>query len=432
MRVLFVTPVEEGSGEIITSRHVADDLVARGDDVLFLGSDLAARFLSDRYAGRFRRLGPDGVENRRTWHAAIDTFKPDAIVFADYPLLFFPHGTAPLADPEWEAGLTSLDACLVTFDHFGFAQEPMGMFFGPPHLSLHYQTFPAVPDRMHLMLPCPMHEPGPVAGRRGATFRYSSRAGDRSSESRSVVRRRYLDHVDDFLIFHAVPTWAWRQAELLGLPLYRYLGSILDVYLRNLPRPVTLVSVNNGLLLKTPLGAGIRIVNLEPLPTADFEELMFASDAALTENSVSIAMGKAVCGLHPCGALSNSYGLPAVLDRIDGPIKELVLEMEQERLGSIFPFRVFPTGMIQELERIVLYRDNSLTAAFRSFEIFGGDETRDRLRAFLLDPDERAALRRAQAEYVSRLERIGTAGEVLENLVTQEAGRAVSPGPVPS
>ena len=428
MNVLFVTPVEQGSGEIITSRHLADDLVGHGHEVMFLGTDLAARLLADRYSDRFRRLGSDGTANRRTWQAAIEKFRPDAVVFADYPLLFFPHGTAPLADdPEWEAALQSLDACLVTLDHFGFAQEPMGMFFGPPHLSLHYQTCPAVPDRMQLMLPCPMHEPGPVAGRRGRPFRYADVPIETSAETRLAVRRRYLDDPDDFLIFHAVPTWAWQQADLLSLPLYRYLGAILDYYLRDLPRPVTLVSVNNGLLLKTPLGAGIRIVNLEPLPMAEFEALLFASDAALTENSVSISMGKAVCGLHPCGALANRDGLPALLNRLDGPIRDFVLEMEQERLGSIFPFNVFPTGMVQELERIVLYRNNSLTDAFRTFEIFGGTATRERLHAFLLDPDEKAALRDAQARYVSRLGRLATGADILADLVDATRASAVQP-----
>jgi hypothetical protein len=48
-------------------------------------------------------------------------------------------------------------------------------------------------------------------------------------------------------------------AEAMGLPFYSYLGAMLDEYLRDLPRHVTVVSVNNGLLLKTPLDCDMSI-----------------------------------------------------------------------------------------------------------------------------------------------------------------------------
>ena len=427
MRVLLVAPVEQGSGEIITCLHVAENLTAHGHEVLFLASDLACRYLAPRFGDKLRRLTQDGPANYLVWDDALRTFRPDVVVFADYPLLYFNTGTTPLVDqPGWQHSLDTAEACLITLDHFGFAQEEMGLFFGPPHLSLFYQKFPAIPARMRIMLPCPMHEPGVVAGRRGSPFRYWQPPLGIDDSTRRQVRGRYMIDADQWLVVHSVPNWAWRQAEAMGLPFYQYYGAILDQYLRDLPRKVTLVSVNNGILLKTPLDAGITLVNLEPLPTSEFEALLFAADLVLTENSVSIAMGKAICGLQPCAALVNRARLPVIMDRLSGRLKELVLEMEGERMGTVFPYRVFPTSMMEELERLVLYRDNSLLDAFLEVEVFGGAATREALLGLLADPATRADLRHSQQRYVDRLKALGDASSVIEALAAEERSASVA------
>lgn len=419
MKVFIVAPVEQGSGETITCLHLAAGLEERGHQLLFLASPFASRFLGDRFPGRVRPLGPDLDANRRAWRAALAELRPDAIVFADYPLLYFPAGAAPLVGPGWREELEAADAALVTLDHFGFAQEEMELFFGPPHMS-YFQRFPAIPERMQILLPCPMHEPGPVAGRRGHPFRYWEVPLALDEGARREVRARHLLHEDELLVFHSVPNWAWRGAEMLGLPFYRHLAAILDHYLRDLPRPVAVVSVNNGSLLQAPPGAGVRFANLPPIPQPEFEALLFGSDLVLTENSVSISMGKAICGLQPCAALRNRFRFLELLQRAEEPLKGIMLAMERERPGTIYPFNAYPAGMTQELDHIVLYRDNCLTRAFRALEIFGGAETRQALQRLLLDPDEREALRAAQGEYVRRLERLGDGADVLERVVEAE------------
>lgn len=418
MRILFVTPVEQGSGETITCLHMAERLAAHRHEILFLASPFAERFLSRHYPERIRRLGSDGRRNRALWNETIGTFRPDAVVFADYPLLFFPGGAAPLADdPRWIDSLSSLDSCLITLDHFGFAQDEMGMFFGPPHLSFHYQTFPAIPERMHILLPCPMHEPGSVEGRKGHPFRYWDVPIEPTATDCRETRARYLRSEDECLIFHSVPNWAWRMAESMGLPLYRYLTAILDYYLSDLGKPVAVVSVNNGRLLR-PLSEGpVRFVNLEPLAKSEFEGLLFGSDLVLTENTVSISMGKAICALRSAAVLINSFRLLELLDRLESPLRDIVRAMEHERMGSVYPFRVFPTGMISELERIILYRENSLTDCFRALEIFGGSATRQALHELLLDSPESQALEAARWHYVERLRELDDCVDVLERLV---------------
>ncbi|MFL5383825.1 MAG: DUF6365 family protein [Longimicrobiaceae bacterium] len=425
MKVLLVTPVLAGSGETITALHLAETLAGRGHQVLFLSSPFARRFVEPRFPGRVRELGDDGADNRRRWDAALLELRPDAVVFADYALFAVPQGCAPLVDePGWVESLDALDAALVTLDHFGFGQHSRPLELGPPHLGFFgYLRFSALPRRMQVLLPCPMHEPGPVPGRRGEPFRYWSELPLGIPDApRAAVRRRYLEGGEGLLVFHSVPNWTWRLAEALELPLYRYLAEILELYLDGLP--VTVVSVNNGGLLAPPPRARIRVVNLAPLPPAEYEALLFAADLVLTENRVSISMGKAVCGLQPCAVLRNGRRLLELAATLDGRLAEVVQEMERLRMGAVYPFEVFPNVTPGDLEEIGLYRGSSLPHAFRALELFGGGETRDALHALLTDPAERAALRARQRHYVDRLARLPDGAALLEGLVHGQRGAA--------
>ncbi|MGQ0569630.1 MAG: DUF6365 family protein, partial [Armatimonadota bacterium] len=289
MKVLFVTPSETGSGEAITAAHIADNLTQRGNKVRFLASAHTARFLRGQSVDSVGMLTRDAEQNRRLWDHALRGFRPDVVVFADYPLLFFSTGTPPLADERWVLSLETLQTALVTLDHLGYAQRPTSLPFGPAHLGLHYETLPALPAAMRILLPCPVQEPSEVPGRKGAPFRPWALPLRLSDHLRWEIRRRYVSR-DDFLIVHSVPAWAWRLADAARLPYYTFLPRLLEHYLADLPRSVTVISVNNGRLLPAPEHPRVRILNLEPLPREEYEALMLVADLFITENMVSVSL----------------------------------------------------------------------------------------------------------------------------------------------
>jgi hypothetical protein len=89
----------------------------------------------------------------------------------------------------------------------------------------------------------------------GDPFRYWNTPRGLPDDLRRGVRRTYLGTDNDLLILHSVPAWAWKMAEALKLPFYRFLPEILAYYFEGIRRPVTLVSVNNGSLLAQPSGS---------------------------------------------------------------------------------------------------------------------------------------------------------------------------------
>jgi hypothetical protein len=431
MRVLFVAPVEVGSGETITVRHMAERILKRSGRVRVLASRFARRLLGEGLSDLVQSLTDDGEVNRALWDASLRDFRPDVVVFADYPLLAFSNGVTPLWSEAWARSLDTVEPCLVTLDHTGYAQRPIGVFFGPPHLSFHHETIPAIPPRMRILLPCPMHSPGAVPGRKGQPFRYWDVPLAISPDTRASIRRRFLSREDDFLIFHAAARWAWQSAEAAGLAYYRLLPRILDFYFRDLPRPVTIVSVNDGALFDHPVGGSVRIINIPSVSSPLYDALLLASDLLLTENKISISLGKAICALLPCVTLRNSYRLRALLASLSGELLQIVTAMEAARPGAVYPYGVFPLGMDDELDRLGLYHQNPITHAFHELELYGGSETRRVLHGLLTDPLVRHALRARQQTYVDCLSATAPVEDALQRLVAEEASALAALGPGP-
>jgi hypothetical protein len=416
MRVIFVTPSEVSSGEAITALHTAENVRVNGGEVRFLSSAFTARLLKDSFPEEVTEFTPDAKTNAEIWESSLNQFRPHAVVFADYPLLFFSNGTAPLADDAWVHKLEETDAVLVTLDHLGYAQRPMSVYFGPPHLSMHCERTPELPKRMRILLPCPLNEPSKVEARIGTPFRCWHSPPRLSEDQRRATRALYSRDDGDLLIFHSAAGWAARFANRMQLPHYRFLTDMLEHYLSTLERRVTLVSVNNGNLLASSNHENIRVHNLAPLTKDEFERLLFACDLVITENSISQTLGKAVCGLTPAAVLLNSYSLPELLAGTEEWLRELLSKLEGIKLGSIFPYEVFPIWRREDVEDLGLFEQNSFAEAFARLELFGGEATREQFAQLLLDEQTRADLRSRQETYVNRLSNLDDAYSVLQTL----------------
>jgi hypothetical protein len=425
MNVLFVTPVTEGTGEVITALHMAHGLVAAGHTVTFLASPMATQLISPRLNVPVFEFGDDGPANHQLWATVVRQIGPDVVVFADYPLMFTNGGTSPLAlEPGWADSLANLKTCLVSLDHLGFAQGQRLLFLGPPHLVHGHITCPSLPEGMRVLLPCPINHPGPVPGREGEPFRYWSVPIEIPAAACAEARRRYVEDNHGFFIFHSVPSWAWRLAEALKVPYYDFLAEILEHYLEGVSSPVTVVSVNNGHLLRPVRPGNVHFVNLPPLPVAEYEALIFSADLVLTENKVSSSTGKAVCAGRPCAVLKNSYRLVELTDQLGGALLRIILAMESRSLGSIYPYEVFPNLRRKDIAALGVYRDNTITQAFEELEVYGGDATADTLRDLLTNPERVVELLERGRDYVEGVRDLPDGTAVLTRVLEEHhAGR---------
>ena len=152
-KALFVAPHESSTGEAITALGMARALRLEGIDCEFLVSPLCARLIAPEFPHRVSEFTDSRAANQELWLSILARFAPDAIVFADYALLSFESGTAPLIDGAWVSALEQVDCLLFTLDHLGYASGSGPVFFGPPHLPIGVFVPPPLPGRMRILLP---------------------------------------------------------------------------------------------------------------------------------------------------------------------------------------------------------------------------------------------------------------------------------------
>jgi hypothetical protein len=382
MRILFVATHPFSSGEAMTALHSAAQAARRGAAVRFFASPRSARVLAGQFPGRVTEMTSDGPANRGLLAALVAEHRPEAIVFCDYAFLTSSAGALPLADHAWTDWLDGLDAELFTFDHMGLEQPGSA---GRRAGSLRR------PARMRLLLPCPMHEPSPLAGRRGVPFRcWTPRRLD--EREREATRCPFVPPSSGYLVIHAVSSWAWEIARARRSPYYDLLPSLLESYFADCPRPVTVVSINNGSLLRDAPGGKIRIVNVSPLAVDDHERLLASADLVLTENCFSSTLGKAVCFGVPGVAWQNVFDGPTLRGCVGDDAPAALVDVLRRAPASIEPWLVFPLITMDWRQRLRVLEDNSIGLGFLRLEIFGGPATSEALRGLLFESPVRRSM----------------------------------------
>jgi hypothetical protein len=89
--------------------------------------------------------------------------------------------------------------------------------------------------------------------------------------------------------------------------------------LAGLKRQVVVVSVHAEGLLAPVQIRGFRAINVPPMPPDEFERLIAASDLMLTDNAISVSLGKAVSLGVPCALLANGSGIAELQERRNEP-----------------------------------------------------------------------------------------------------------------
>lgn len=412
MNVLFVTPSEVSSGESVTALHMAEWLRTEGCTVRFLASSFTASFIRSRLPDALTEFGSDMYSNQRLWESTLREFRPTHIVFSDYPLLALSSGTIPLRDAPWESRLEECEAEIFTLDHLGYAQKSRLLFFGPPHGTIGVERIPATPLRIRVLLPCPLHDPT-TTSLHGQPFRYWNSLPEFPEPDRVQQRAAYVRSSEELLILHIASGWAVRAAELLLNPYYSFLPRLMSYYLRDLARPVTVISVNDGFLLPEVENGNVRFINTGPLDPSHYEGVLQASDLILTENRISVSLAKAIHMRKHCAVLHNTYTLLEIVNFHPGPPCLLAQQMEQERFGSVFPFEVFPIWAQGDLKELGIFARGNSQGVVADLEIFGGEETARQLRTLLTDDISRQRMRTAQSSYLARIESLPSPLQVL-------------------
>lgn len=393
MRFLLVAPVAEASGESLAAVAASGDLLDRGHDVAWLFSALAERRVPEHLRGSgTHTLTGDRDANIAAWQDLVGGFRPDVVVFADYPLLFLSSTACPLWTQEQEEefiGPWSSGAQLFTFDHLGLSQISESVTLGPLPSS-ESMTRAVLPRGMQVLLPCPLHEPHNVAGShtgiacRGPlaapSLPYGERVAIRAQHGRTAQR----------VILHAVPGWACKLARAFGGDYYTEFGwRLLDA----LPDSSTLISINDGSLLAPSHRSGVDVVNLAPVGSDTFDALLRSVDLFITDNPISSSLGRAISSEIPaCVCYLWAHGGPP------GGWTACAATADQPSGGASYDlFPIFPKGEIRKLGVVATAR--TVTQCFSEVNLANVAASGETIAQLLTFAPRRDALRVAQERY---------------------------------
>lgn len=447
MRVVMVALSSHSYGELHNAICVASQLKSRGVEVLFLTSEGLRAYTQS--AGMTVRVMPPALKQREILREVVAEYRPDALVLADYHLLDMEQNSLDLQV------LTELPVACATFDSLGLAPEPrvlVNSLIRPEderRLGRRYkrlQTIRALPEDIHILRPCPVNSPHQT-NRRTFPVKLFEKPFALPEQQKKEVRQRFgLKDRHEKLIMFAKATWGTQilkyrqiaaQAGHSAKVTYTYeafLQDLLTHYLADVEEPVTVVGVlphiqDGGV---THTRKNIRFVNMPFLEMDAFLELVYSCDLFVSDNLPSSAMAKAVfCGV-PALALQNTGfegtqdGSPLTVPEswnLRGDALELVQKWNRLLPGGIYPFRLYPTGWIDELKP--LFDNNPYTDAIVNAEMYDVEETARNFTDLLCNDSVKANLRARQQAYIEQVTTLPSALDTFATWISQAAKKGM-------
>lgn len=440
MKVLFISQPARAFGEVNVVMSLATNLLNAGGHPFFLVSPLAAAVLRTRFGDQTFELGGNILDNQVMFWRIIKKYRPEVIVFSALHELLHPRRRldCPLIDWLWLKHVRHDNTMVVFMDfiaHVPALQETARCWecasaLGPARLRDFLR-------RLFVILPCPLNEPSPVPGRRGIPYRVMPLPLKPDDAARAGIRARFLGehNSNGILILRSASHWQVRLANEMGHPLYNYLGDLLSLYLCDMPRPVTVVSVSDSHELHSTTGS-LTIKNMPNLPPDEYEQLSLACDLLLTDNEIGYSLGKTV-GQTPGLVFVNTLSFHELMRRETpgSTLRRILVNIERSRPRSIYPFRVFPlragqggplsgdasdetladTSPLSAIQTLRLGRMPS--SPYLRAEIFGGDSTLSLFRCLFEDHDFLNVLNEEEHAYLTRLSALDDGPTVLSKLL---------------
>lgn len=441
--VLFVTARQKSLGETCTASRFAADLAAHGWNVGFAAFPFAADFLRQEGWG-VTPLSDDWGANRRALDLAAGHLSPSLVITSDYYL----NESADVARVWSNDWLFEFSCPVATFDHLmlhpqlrTITLECLRRFEVPkagdpgelsgPRPKTKTNTVRPLPDRVAAIVrPCPLHDPAVDPDRRVFKFNLGGGAGS-ASERANHIRTRLGLPLYERLVLVPVGSWALQLCAALGIPYMRFYPQLLARYFSACPVPVRVVLVSSELEDRTEVSGHVTLQFRSRLPVGVVDDLVCASDLVIADNVTSATVTRAVIAGIPAASFVNSVA--AIHDRegvafespfcLSAHIENVLMSVEREAPGSIFPSVIFPLGWLEELKP--LFDGNRYAHAFERLELFDEGATTWALQRLLCDEATRRDLRECQAAYCAALARVPGAATVTEGILAR-AGESMS------
>jgi hypothetical protein len=443
VRAIVVCLPSRAYGELNVAMPLAQGIRRAGGEAWLLASPLAARVSRRQFTHGVFEATTDRATNQTIFWRMVKKYRPNLIVFSELYEIIQPRRRqgCPLIDRRWLSQIARTDLSLAFIDFIAHVSTLHAVLACPQcSRRLGAEALRSFFERLWVVLPCPLNEPAQIPGRRGIPFSIAPLPGRLDPERRAKLRRELLgtNALDDsLLILRTGSTWQAVLAEQSGVSIAEFMTPLFELYFSGLGKQVTVVNVSDRQTLAPSQTNDLRTVNLKNLPPDDYEKLLLASDLLLTDNEIGYTLAKTL-GNVPAAVMVNSFTAEQVVAREgrDSRLARLVTEMERQRPGCVFPYRIFPLrvdpGQLgddgdcsHDLATVpkTIRLNRMPSSPFLRLELLGGASTREALRRLLEEPSVREAVRSQETAYLQRLETIEGGPAILSRLVMCDSFR---------
>lgn len=405
MRLLFSAVCPTGFGETLIGVSLADQLRKAGVASHFIIEPHALRTLvRDRnHPGHeYTVLEPQmGPLAKLLVDDAIATFRPDAIVLADYlthcrtfsrrynldPWFIESHGLPVIPIDIWELEKAGYTIDLATNDYSSVDE--------------HFRELPAQ------LRPVPLAHLEPEGTGRARPFRAWDWEDRVSARTRGHLRATLGLEKQDKLVMLATAAWQLgkgiRHREHV-LPVRDAMPKIVAHYLQQLPPQTHFLLAGEApeALAEMP---GDRIHRLPPCLPGRFGNLLGAADAVLSLNISATTVTRAVMAGVPAMVLGNRFAIKDLEDaeKAEAEIGGFSPAVRQNLSGAmpLHPFRLWPLGYYEFLAPLLA--DNPFTAAVSQAEILDEQAVTGGLTRLLYDQPTRSEALARQSAYAEQV-----------------------------
>jgi len=405
MRLLFSAVCPTGFGETLIGVSLADQLRPLGVTSHFIIQPHALRMLarSKKEPGHeYTVLEPQmGPLAKLLVDDAIATFRPDAIVLADYlthcrtftrtyhldPWCIESHGVPVIPIDIWELEKTGYRIDLATDD--------------VAEVNEHFRDLPAQ------LRPVPLAHLEPDGTGRARPFRVWDRDDRVSARTRNHLRTTLgLDKQDKLVL---LATAAWQLGKGIAhrkqvLPVRDGMPRILAHYLQQLPPQTHFLLAGEApeVLAELP---GDRIHRMPPCLPDRFGHLLGAADAILSMNISATTVTRAVMAGVPAMVLGNRFDIADQedTDKAEAELGGFSPVIHENLPGAmpLYPFRLWPLSYYRFLTPLLT--DNPFTGAVTQAEILDEQAVTGGLTRLLYDQPTRSEALARQSAYADRV-----------------------------
>jgi hypothetical protein len=405
MRLLFSAVCPTGFGETLIGVSLADQLRKLGVSSHFIIQPHALRMLvraKNSPGHEYTVLEPQmGPLAKLLVDDAIATFRPDAIVLADYLTHCRTFSRTYHLDPWF---IESSGVPVIPIDIWELEKTGYRIDLATDDVSEVNERFRDLPAQLR---PVPLAHLEPDGTGRARPFRVWDRDDRVSARTRNHLRTTLGLEKQDKLVLLATAAWQLGKGirhRKQVLPVRDGMPRILAHYLQQLPPQTHFLLAGEApeVLAELP---GDRIHRLPPCLPDRFGNLLGAADAILSMNISATTVTRAVMAGVPAMVLGNRFDIGDQEDagKAEAELGGFSPAVRENLPGAmpLYPFRLWPLSYYKFLTPLLT--DNPFTAAVTRAEILDEQAVTGGLTRLLYDQPTRSEALARQSAYADRV-----------------------------